>query len=200
MISGSRKLLVVIPLAIALGVMLSPESLVILGNGMGSGAALFIIFIALALTTHLLTVLTYGEFSCRYPQSIGEVLLFKETFGSVGATILPLCSKVLFAICASAGILATAGYVFNEVFVYWFPNLGFSFCLLGLLLVINLFGRKVATSGQIIFVLTAISGLVFLLFASSWGWANEPRVVNTLNPLSMNPTRVAMITIFLFLG
>jgi amino acid transporter len=199
-ISDSAKLLVVIPLTIAIGVMLSPESLVILGNGVGSGGALFLVFLALALTAHLLTVLTYGEFSYRYPHSIGEVLLLKETFGSVWATILSLCSKVLFAICASAGILATAGYVFNEVFVYWFPNLGFSFCLLGLLLVINLSGRKVANTAQIIFVLIALSGLVFLLFAGVSGWANEPKVANTLNPLSMNFARVALMGFLIFIG
>jgi hypothetical protein len=62
----------------------------------------------------------------------------------------------LFTICAATGILATAGYVCNEMFLYWFPNLGFSFCLLGLLLVINRIGHRFSETAQIGFVAKCI--------------------------------------------
>ena len=162
------------PISIALGVMLSPESLVVLGNGMGSGGALFLIFVLLAVLAHFLTVVSYDELLYRHPGSLGESNLGRKTLGSFLATILPLSSKVLFALCASAGILATAGYVFNEVFLYWFPNLGFSFCLLTLLLAINLIGRKVAIAAQITFVTVSILGLAMLIAVGSLELGNAP--------------------------
>ncbi|NIN66172.1 MAG: hypothetical protein GTO63_16055, partial [Anaerolineae bacterium] len=72
------------------------------------------------------------------------------------AIAIPLCARVAFTICAATGILVVAGYVFNEVFVYWFPNLGFSFLLLGFLLVLNLLGRTISLVAQVIFIAVAV--------------------------------------------
>jgi amino acid transporter len=72
---------------------------------------------------------------------------------------------VLFVIAASPIILAMAGYVFNEVFLHWFPNLGFSFCLLGVLLLLNLAGDGVARTAQVLLVLAAVICLLILSFA-----------------------------------
>jgi hypothetical protein len=41
-------------------------------------------------------------------------------------------------VCASAGLVVSAGFVFNKVFVYWFPNFAFAFALPGLVAVIAL--------------------------------------------------------------
>ena len=170
------KLALIIPLTIAIGVMLSPESLVTVGNGMGSVGVFFVAFIFLAMLGHFLNVHSYGELSGLHSRA-EETSVLKEAFGFLPAVLLPLSSKAMFLICASTGILATAGYVFNEVFVYWFPNLGFSFCLLCFLLVINLLSRKVAAVAQIIFVSVALLGLAFLVFVGLVGLDNAPKIV-----------------------
>ena len=52
--------------------------------------------------------------------------------------------------------------MFNEVFVYWFPNLGFSFCLLGMVVGLNLAGSRVATLAQLSYVALALGGVLGL--------------------------------------
>lgn len=200
MSSDNAKLSIIVPLTIALGVMLSPESLGLLGNGMGSGGALFLIPVVLAVIAHFLTALSYGELPVGHPDLSAESELLRKSFGSIPATILPLSSRLLFTVCASAGILATAGYVFNEVFVYWFPNLGFSFCLLALLLVINLLGRKVTIAAQIGFVTVAMVGLVLLVLFGVLGLANASSVGGPLDFGSANLGRVAPVGLLLFIG
>jgi amino acid transporter len=76
--------------------------------------------------------------------------------------VLPLCARVIYTVSATTGILAIAGYVFNEVFVYWFPNLGFSFCLLGMVVGLNLAGSRVATLAQLSYVALALGGVLSL--------------------------------------
>jgi amino acid transporter len=180
--------------------MLSPESLVILGKGVGDAGDLFLMFLPLAIFTHFFTALTYGELGTIYPGSEGEVRLLKETFGSTLATVLPLSSRALFVICASTGILATAGYVFNEVFVNWFPNLGFSFCLLGFLLVVNLLGRNTAAQAQIIFVSVALLSLMLIILLGSSKIDNAMQFAQTTKPASMGLTRLVLVGLLLFIG
>jgi amino acid transporter len=126
--------------------------------------------------------------------------LIRQGFGWLPATMLVFYSRVLFIICASTGILATAGYVFNEVFVYWFPNLGFSFCLLGFLLLINLLDRRVVTLAQIIFVSVALLGLAFLVFAGflKMGQVTEFSIRGTSPAPDLS--RIAPLGLILFVG
>ena len=200
MSTDEAKLSIIVLLSIALGVMLSPESLTVLGNGMGSGGGFFLISLVVAVFAHFLTALSYGELPIRHPGLSAESDLLRKSFGSVPATILPLSSRVLFAVCASTGILATAGYVFNEVFVYWFPNLGFSFCLLALLLAINLLGRKVTITAQISFVTVALAGLVLLVLVGFLELGKASAVAGPLDLGSANLVRVAPVGLVLFIG
>lgn len=200
MSTDDAKLSIIVLLSIALGVMLSPESLAILGNGMGSGGVFFLISLVLAVFAHFLTALSYGELSIRNPGLSAESDLLRKSFGAVPATILQLSSRVLFAVCASTGILATAGYVFNEVFVYWFPNLGFSFCLLALLLVINLLGRKVTITAQITFVTVALAGLAVLVLVGFLELGNASGVAGPLDFGSANLVGLAPVGLVLFIG
>jgi amino acid transporter len=74
----------------------------------------------------------------------------------------------------TVAVLATAGFVFNETFVYWFPNFLFAFLLLGGLLTINLIGRHLAEFMQIVFVSVAVSGFLLLSGIGLAGIVSEP--------------------------
>lgn len=147
-------------LTMAMGVMLSPEALVLLGNSMGHVGVAFLGWIVLAGVATLCTAHSYAMVYTFFPGPGGEARCLRATFGAVPAIVLPLCARLVFTVCASTGILAIAGYVFNEVFVYWFPNLGFSFYLLGFLLLLNLLSPRLAAWAQIVFVTVAFVGLV----------------------------------------
>jgi amino acid transporter len=90
--------------------------------------------------------------------------------------------------------------VFNEMFLYWFPNLGFSFCLLGLLLIINLIGHKFSETAQIGFVTVALLGLLVLSIGGLSGWENAPPASENANPSFFHIARAAMLAPVLFLG
>lgn len=190
-----------IPLiAIAMGLLLSPGSLMILGNNMGIAGASFLVVILTGLVVHLFTALSFGELSLHFPGPEGETRFIKESLGRTPALVLPLCSRVLFTLCASTGILATAGYAFNEVFILWFPNLGFSFCLLGFLLLINLLGHRVSSSAQIFFVAMTVLGLLLLSITGLLHLGEAPRTMNASNPDPLQMSRVILFGLVLFVG
>ena len=114
-------------IAVAIGLMLSSESLTLLGNSVGLAGPSFFIFIPVAALLHMITALSFGELISSFPGPDGEARFIRMALGPVFAIVLPIGGRVLFTICAATGILATAGYVLNETFLYWFPNLGFSF-------------------------------------------------------------------------
>ncbi len=66
------------------------------------------------------------------------------------------------AVLTATAALVTAGFVFNEIFFYWFPNFGFATLLLAGLLGLNLAGRQTTAAAQSLFFLTALGGLTIL--------------------------------------
>ena len=187
-------------MAVAMGLMLSSEALTLLGNNVGVAGIYFLALIPAAVLLHLLTALSFGELLSPFPGPEGEARFLKKALGSIPAIVLPIGSRVLFTVCAATGILATAGYVFNETFLYWFPNLGFSFCLLGLLVLINLLGPKFSETTQIIFVSLALLGLLVLSIGGLSGWENAPTASENANPSFFHIARAALLAPVLFLG
>src|SRR5439155_18009203 len=166
----------VVFLAFALGVMLSPDTLILLGNTLGHEGRAALSGLLVAGGLHMLTARTYGRLGLRPAAREGESRVLHATFGPLVATVLPLCARVVYTVSAATGILAIAGYVFNEVFVYWFPNLGFSFCLLGIVLGLNLAGSRVATLAQLSYVALALGGVLGLGLLGLLGLGQVPSV------------------------
>ena len=144
-----------------MGLLVSPETLMAVGNAAGRAGHWLASFIVGAGLIHAITAMAYKRVYARQLNASGEVRLIRNAFGSVPALLVPLCARVTVAVCVSTALLATAGYVFNEVFIYWFPNLGFSFCVLVTLSLVNLFGVRASALAQFFFVAVALSGLVF---------------------------------------
>ncbi len=111
----------------------------------------------------LLTWGSYRTLATRFREPYSESAALESAFGTWPAIILPVCARVMFAICAATLSLATAGYAFNEIFVRSFPNLGFSFYLLGALLFVNLLGPKISGMLQRLCLAVAVGGLLALI-------------------------------------
>jgi amino acid transporter len=175
-------------LALAMGLLVSPDVLILLGNQTGRVGLAFLGMILVAGLIALGTAYSTAVLWAACPEPGGESRGLQMAFGTLPAMVLPLCARLVLWVCASTGILAIAGYVFNEVFVYWFPNLGFSFCLLGFLLMVNLSGPRVAKTAQLFFVATALSGLLVLSALALLGSAQVP-----LPPATVRSTPVALL-------
>jgi hypothetical protein len=128
--------------------MMSPDNLVFLGNFTGNSGwkglgliffwTLFYIFISPAISPLSAT----GPGKKLFPVVLGFAVLIIST-----------------------GILVSAGFAFNEIFVYWFPNFGFAFLLLALILGINLLDVKYGLIAQAIFLLLTLAPLLVLASA-----------------------------------
>lgn len=188
----------IVSVALVMGFMLSPESLVLLGNFAGIAGIYFLAVILLAVIFHMLTALSYGELFALYPGQEGEACFIRAALGPVPAILFPVCSRIVTALCISTGIIVTAGFVFNEVFLYWFPNFAFAFLLLGFLMMINLLGRGIAEKFQIFFVTLALSGLLFLSAFALIRSGNAPSMLEDIRP-AMN-LKIGSIGLLLFLG
>lgn len=187
-------------LALAMGLLLSPDGLILLGNQVGSvGRALLgmILFAGMiALSTTYSTAVLWTQFL----GAGGEARGLQVALGTLPAMVLPLCARIVLLVCASTGTLAIAGYVFNEVFVYWFPNLGFSFCVLGVLLTLNLLGSKVAKTAQLLFVAVALLGLVVLSVLAFLGGTDASLTPATIRPSPAWLLRGTLGSLLLFVG
>ena len=187
-------------LAFALGVMLSPDTLILLGNTLGREGYAALSGLLIASGLHVLTAWTYGRLGLHPTASAGESRFLADAYGPLMATVLPLCARVVYTVAAATGILAIAGYAFNEVFVYWFPNLGLSFCLLGMVVGLSLAGPRVATLAQLSYVILALGGLLCLSAMGLFGCRPVPSGFEVTAASSFVTVRSLLAGLVLFVG
>lgn len=139
-----------------LGWILSSEALVLAGNyaGRGGKAAFFALLTALALSYFGATLTKQQVQTVSTPPDTGFIPASTE-----------LAATTALVIFISTGILVTAGFTFNETFLYWFPNFGFSALLLILIFIIHLLGTRAVETSQQIFVALATLSLLTIIIA-----------------------------------
>src|SRR5262249_8027683 len=186
-------------LAFALGVMLSPDTLILLGNTLGheDRAALSGLLVASGL--HMLTARTYGRLGLHPAAREGESRVLHAAFGPLVATVLPLCARVVFTLWPTSAIMAIAGAAFNEAFGYWVPNLWFSSCLLGMVVGLNLAGSRVATLAQLSYVALALGGVLGLAVLGLLGVGQAPSMFEVTSS-SFVTVRGLLAGLLLFVG
>ncbi len=142
-------------LPLSLAFLVSPEIQAVLGNSVGMiGVYVYPLLLVVAGLAFLI-MRSYGD----VPD--GEFLLLRRHYGVWLSLSSLLVSRVVFFVTGSTIVLATSGYVFNEVFVSAFPNFGFAFLLLGLVLVVNLCGPVCARRAQVFFVSLWFGSLLY---------------------------------------
>lgn len=67
------------------------------------------------------------------------------------AAAMALTGRIPVFLFASTAMLVSAGFAFNEIFVYWFPNFLFASLLLALICGLHLFHEKAVVWGQALF-------------------------------------------------
>ncbi len=165
-------------LALGAGWLLSPESLVIAGNTAGQ-MGMMIIPVLVAVVLLLGVSGTLLQQAKQLNNSSSDILLLGKLTGRVPATCVLLAQSVPLTILAATALLVSCGYTFNEVFLYWFPNFGFSFLLLVLLMLIQFLPEKLLLKLQLAFVLITAAGLLFL---SLYGIAAPPAALRPAIP------------------
>ncbi len=141
--------------------MLSPESLVLLGKNVGMQGDRILLLLAVAVIISAMCASIINSSYLPIHASGGTRLIGKEV-GKVCALSLTLAGRLSVTLLASCGMLVTAGFAFNEIFVYWFPNFAFATILLVIIILVNLMSRRWYQAAQILFVSVVVAGLVAL--------------------------------------
>ena len=145
-----------------MSLMLAPHSLTLVGNLTGMHQGMFFIWLAPALGVYWLTA--------RSAAVVGP----SGAMGSV-LVILSLAGRWVTTLMLSPLLLVTAGFAFNEIFVFWFPNFAFAFILLGILLAVQLAGGTVVRTAQLLLLALVLGGLATLTVIGLWqgaGWSS----------------------------
>ncbi len=186
---------------LVMALMVSPESLTYVGNAMGLLGSTAVWSLLVATLISLLTWRSYRVLATQLAVPYDEFKALRAVFGAIPAMTLPICARVGVWVCASTLTLASAGYLFNEVFVLWFPNLLFSFCLLGLILFINLLGPRVAERFQVLCVTLALIGLlIFVALGLFTSVPETPPSPEAFNPPELMRTSAWLAIMWLFVG
>jgi hypothetical protein len=186
-------------LSFALGAswLLSPESLVIAGNVAGQMG-----WMALPALASIALLFSLCGKLLNSPQVTNtgdkEQLILQNMIGTIPATGISLAAVIPLLVLAATALLVTSGYTFNEVFLYWFPNFGFSFLLLALLTILQFFSDKIIFRAQICFISIAAGGLLLL---SLYGLAGTDIPFSQLfkQPGSFSSSSTAIL-LLLFVG
>lgn len=181
-----------------MGLMLAPHSLALLGNLAGDNGLLLLVWLAAGAGIFTINGISYRNLLIHGSGPAVESESFRQAFGALPAIMIPLSGRIVTALMAATGLLVTSGFVFNEVFVYWFPNFAFAFILLAGLLVIQLLGRRTAEKFQILFTGTAFAGLSFLVLMGLFG--SPASDLNNENFLPTARLHSILGVLFLFVG
>jgi len=182
---------------LALGWMLSPESLVLQGNEAGIGAMFYFPALAAgALISGACIFLLHHPALNELPDK--PIAPAVRVLGIFPAMTLLVASRLTLVLFLPTGMLVTAGFTFNETFLHWFPNFGFSFLLLAFILILHLIDEKVAAAMQLIFIGTTLSCLIILAVSGISGQGEIP-TVTTESPFPLF-TSLSAGTLLLFLG
>lgn len=137
---------------LAMGFLLSPRAFMITGSGIGLAGNWYFVITAFLLATHIATI---------PPRTTNPGNTNADALESFGYGVR-FFSLVFF----SCSILGIAGYAFNEVFLYWFPNFLFSFIILACSFFTSLAPSSIAKRIQLTVVITILAGIVFLSVAA----------------------------------
>ncbi|MGB5985245.1 MAG: hypothetical protein WBG37_08055 [Desulfobacterales bacterium] len=170
---------------LALGLVFTPDALNAWGNSLGNLGLWALPALAAGFAVQQVTLLGFRRLNSGAFVRGGDIRAFRTLWGRSAGDLILFCGKVPLAIGASTGLLVSAGFIFNEVFVYWFPNFAFAYLLLGAILLANLIGRKAVGRCQTVALAVIAAGLALLILQPLFGGISlveEPAVRISMNP------------------
>ncbi len=143
--------------------LVTPESLVLLGKASGVSGMLVIIPLLFGVILACFSAALIHDKRLGRDGKCDEFKLLSAAYGRAFATTIVMSGRVPMLLFASTGMLVSAGFAFNEIFAYWFPNFLFASFLLLMISVLNIFDEKYALHGQLFFVGLSFIGIVILI-------------------------------------
>lgn len=184
-------------LAAGMALLVSPDHLRLWGNLAGHIGTGFWIAAAGAAAVYATTVASYRRLAFSKANA-GGYLPGLRLQGGLIAVALALSSRLALTLGVSTGILVTSGFVFNETFVYWFPNFGFAFLLLAFVALVFFWGYGLAEKVLSVLLAITLLGLVILVISGFLQTGLQP-TPDAVPPSGFN-TGVVFSSLLLFVG
>ncbi len=171
--------------------MVAPHTLALLGNVAGAQQLFFPVCLAVAAAFYWINALSMADLSTLGPTRPSDAV-------ELMIAGLSWTSRWIVTIMLSTVLLVTAGFAFNETFIYWFPNFAFAFVLLGVLALVHLLGQKAVRWTQTALSVIVLSGLSVLLAMGVWRYMGAPPAV-VQKPMAALPSSMAGVAL-IFIG
>ncbi len=154
--------LIIISLSIA--IMVSPDTLALLGNFYGETGAIggFILLGFMLLYIFLALQYPIPKISSAYSDYQITDDNIRKTDSNVLFHVIQMVVKIPVLLFLATGLLVSSGFVFNEVFIFWFPNFGFAFLLLLMILCLQWMKSSFRLYIQLAAASVVIIGLLIL--------------------------------------
>ncbi len=187
----------VIAASLSVGWTLSPDVLVRLGNGIAENRTLFLAALGFSALMSALAVSLIRHPELRNNGKCSQVGLLVQGIGRVPAMTLILVSRISLVLLIPTGLLVSAGFAFNEIFLYWFPNFGFAFIVLGVITLLHLAGQQYARMIQPVFAGIVLLSLLILCLAGIGGPASSKPISVDIGFSFTGPVLTGALLLFL---
>ncbi len=179
--------------------LVTPESMNLVSRYAGLSGAWY--FLSLTMGAVLAMLCTSQMYSAQMFEKglISDVKVLKKAYGETISTAIMLCGRIPFLLFASTGLLVTASFAFNEIFVYWFPNFLFASILLIAVALLNIYAEPVVIRFQFVFTAIAVIGLVILIVMGlSGGEVTQSDLPLTGRELTPSLLKIGFVTFLEF--
>jgi hypothetical protein len=143
--------------------LVTPESLRLVDVATGMSGLLIIVSLGCGFTLSLASGTLIHSPKLDSAGYNSEYKALSHVYGKAVGLAALLSGRIPLLLFTSTGMLVTAGFAFNEIFLYWFPNFLFAFILLLLVAILNISDKRFVYWSQSVFVLLTISGLLALI-------------------------------------
>ncbi|MFN2354389.1 MAG: hypothetical protein ABR512_07685 [Desulfopila sp.] len=171
--------------------LVTPESMMLVNKGAGMAGGVIIVALAIgAMFAVSSAAVMHNPQLVRHGYD-NDVRVMRAVLGQPLGLAAVLSGRVPLLLFASTGMLVSAGFAFNEIFLYWFPNFLFASLLLLCVTLLNIFTRPFALMLQIFSVGLMILGMLVLIVMGF----NEHTVVQSSNneiQQGLTPLLIAM--------
>jgi len=149
--------------------MFTPDALNFWGNALGSLGYMALPALGAGIFTHLVTLGSFRRITEAHAAHGGDIKGTGGIGGRPASGLILICAKLPLTLGLSTGLLVSAGFTFNETFIYWFPNFAFAYLLLAAVAAANLLGRQAVRISQAAALGIILGGIVILIISSVWG-------------------------------
>lgn len=149
--------------------LITPESIRLVNMGAGMSGVWYLLSLVLGAVLAIFCAKQMYSPQLAKNGLNSESKILSRVFGRTIAVAILFFGRLPFLLFASTGLLVTAGFAFNEVFVYWFPNFLFASILLIVIAALNLFAEPIVLRFQFVFTTVAVSGLLLLIIMGLLG-------------------------------